>query len=387
MNIAIQNSYAYQVEWPINWGGGCWWNQSGDFGTGTPPTSTTLSPLQPVVAQGGTIYFTATLAPAGLAAPTYRWWAKGGAFGSVWEQIASGNQVLMLGNPLPGTQIQISGGDPFGEVASTTTSVPDVLVNPAGAEWTTLTGVNGVTNGTTSYLWSMNNPNNPQTGNTAWEANSLIRAYSEYTAISQDCIWDDGVVGIDAITALTARHGYGAGHQHIGKGLGTNCIYSGPPYPWVAFCDANNNVYQVNILGYAAHYDDSTEQDYAVFVFDRDVTTSCGVTPMPVAYQLPAAYIALTTGQAYGGTVQYATTLSQNELPIGCLPTLLPESDIGGDSGSPYMVPTTTKHLVFYGGKTTTGPSQQMQADMNTLTTGIGLSPANYQMTTYSGNW
>jgi len=42
---------------------------------------------------------------------------------------------------------------------------------------------------------------------------------------------------------------------------------------------------------------------------------------------------------------------------------------------------------VFYGGKTTTGPSQQMQADMNTLTTGIGLSPANYQMTTYSGNW
>ena len=389
MNIAIQNSYAYQVDWPVNWGGGCWWNQSGSFGTGTPPTSTTLSPLTAVMRHGGSVWFTATLAPAGLAAPTYRWWAKGGAFGSVWEQIASGNQVLMLGNPLAGTQIQISGGDPFGEVASVTTATVLVLADPAGAEWNTLTGVNGLTNGATSYLWSKNNANNPQTGNTAWEGNSLIRAYSEYTAISQDCIWDGGSVGNDSFTALTARHAYGAGHQHIGYGLGTNYFYTAPPYPWVAFCDANNNVTQVNVLGYFAHYNDYTDQDYTVLIFDRDLT-GIGVTPMPVAYQLPAAYLVLTTGQAFGGTVQYGATDWYGPLPEGCLPTLVSDFyTIGGDSGSPLMVPTTTQHLVFFGGKTTTGPSQQMQADMDALTVGlnVGLNPANYQMTTNSGNW
>jgi len=392
MNVAVQNSYAYQVDNPTGEEGGCYAStDNGSFAAGTLPTSTTLTPVQPVVAQGGTIYFTATLAPANLTAPTYRWWAKGGAFGTVWQEIAGGNQVLMLGNPLAGTQIQVWAGDPFGEVGSATAYLT-VLANPAGAEWTTLTGSNGVTNGATSYLWSMNNANNPQTGNTAWEGNSLIRAYYEYTAISQDCIWDGGNVGADSFTALTARHAYGAGHQHVATNQNAYVIYQ-PPYTyWVAFCNANNpnnQVIRANILGYVAHWhDNGTLQDYTVLLFDRELTTN-GITPMPVAYQLPAAYLVLTTGQAYGGTVQYGNTDFDGPLPTGCLPTLVPETQIPGDSGSPLMVPTTSGHLVFFGGKTTTGPSQQMQADMDWLTTNVnlGLSPANYQMTTYSGNW
>ena len=53
------------------------------------------------------------------------------------------------------------------------------------------------------------------------------------------------------------------------------------------------------------------------------------------------------------------------------------------------MVPTTSKHLVFFGGKTTTNPSPQMQADMDWLTTNVNLylNPANYQMTTNSYSW
>jgi hypothetical protein len=44
------------------------------------------------------------------------------------------------------------------------------------------------------------------------------------------------------------------------------------------------------------------------------------------------------------------------------------------------MVPTTDNALVFIGGATTSGPSQQMQNDMNTLTSLAKLPLADYQM-------
>jgi len=56
-------------------------------------------------------------------------------------------------------------------------------------------------------------------------------------------------------------------------------------------------------------------------------------------------------------------------------------ADQNGDSGSPHMVPYNGA-LVFIGGATTSGPSYSpMQTDMNTLSSGQGLNPANYQMT------
>jgi len=58
-------------------------------------------------------------------------------------------------------------------------------------------------------------------------------------------------------------------------------------------------------------------------------------------------------------------------------------TDVGGDSGSPNMIPTVDGQLVFFQGSTSSGPSPAMQAVMDALTTSQGLSPSNYQMMWY----
>jgi hypothetical protein len=51
----------------------------------------------------------------------------------------------------------------------------------------------------------------------------------------------------------------------------------------------------------------------------------------------------------------------------------------GGDSGSPNMLPLPGE-LVFSGGRATSGPGPEMQADMDELCRREGLDPQRYQM-------
>ena len=51
----------------------------------------------------------------------------------------------------------------------------------------------------------------------------------------------------------------------------------------------------------------------------------------------------------------------------------------GGDSGAPRILPLPDE-LVFFGGLTTSPPSQEMQADMDMLSRQAGLDPRKYQM-------
>ena len=55
-----------------------------------------------------------------------------------------------------------------------------------------------------------------------------------------------------------------------------------------------------------------------------------------------------------------------------------------GDSGSPNMIPMTDGSLVFIGGTTSSGPSDQMQQDMNTLTLYLNLNTNNYRLNSYT---
>jgi len=71
----------------------------------------------------------------------------------------------------------------------------------------------------------------------------------------------------------------------------------------------------------------------------------------------------------------------------------------GGDSGSPDLRLTLDGKLVFVGGRSTSPPGPQMQADMDTLSTYLNLPAANYRLswypnvvfvgtdTTTKGNW
>jgi hypothetical protein len=51
----------------------------------------------------------------------------------------------------------------------------------------------------------------------------------------------------------------------------------------------------------------------------------------------------------------------------------------GGDSGSPDMLPMPGE-LVFLGGRSTSGPSPEMQSDMDTLCRMAGLDPHKHQL-------
>jgi hypothetical protein len=51
----------------------------------------------------------------------------------------------------------------------------------------------------------------------------------------------------------------------------------------------------------------------------------------------------------------------------------------GGDSGCPNLVPLPGE-LIFFGGRTTTGPTPEMQADMDALCRLEKLNPKKYQM-------
>ena len=59
---------------------------------------------------------------------------------------------------------------------------------------------------------------------------------------------------------------------------------------------------------------------------------------------------------------------------------------LGGASGRPNLIPMTDGSLVSIAGRSTSGPSAQMQSDMDVLTQSLGLVPANYGLCWYP-NW
>ena len=60
-------------------------------------------------------------------------------------------------------------------------------------------------------------------------------------------------------------------------------------------------------------------------------------------------------------------------------PPFIAKTFKAGDSGSPNLLPLLGE-LVFWSGRSTSGASPQMQADMDELSRQAGLDPAKYQM-------
>jgi len=372
MNATIQNSAVNSVTTPFNWAGGCFYNNSGSFAQGYPPTSTTLTPSScAIIGPGDTVLFTGAINTNYPA--TYQWFGYRGTFGQ-GQQIGSGNQALLLGNPADGTQVEVVGGNPFGSAGASSWTTVTVA-----ADWDYLIEH---TNGKTPGIWASMPYTQPPTG-MAWNINSLIYYKTGFTAISQlnswDFVWPNNGPGQIPVTALTSRHGYTRGHG-MGVLEGQSATNWPAPSMTVWFCDAYNNnaVVPVNVLGSIVRYEGA--YDYTVLLFD---TTLPSYMQMQVGNS-PQSTTALLSAQpeAYdgvaGSVALYAPNTCVYNLPF------IPWGDISGDSGSAIMVPTTDNHLVFVGGETTSGPCAQMQTDMDTLTLKALLSPASYQMTWHS---
>jgi hypothetical protein len=234
--------------------------------------------------------------------------------------------------------------------------------------WTNLIAI---TNGRTMALWLSRIhppswPTNPPV--ITWNTNCLIYGMRGGTAISP-CWENEGSSGQVPITALTRRHGYTRGH---GMGPDGFRVYLAGKKVW--FVATDDTLVEMKVLREVVRtYAGGTGRDYSILLFDRDLPSS--IQPMRVAvltnvlarYPLCQAspYPIFKTEQ--GGNVSA-------EIAGFSLNTWK-----GGDSGSPDMLPLPGE-LVFVGGRSTSGPSREMQADMDNLCDLQHLDKKRYQL-------
>ncbi len=232
------------------------------------------------------------------------------------------------------------------------------------------------TNGRTMQMWSEYSlpegwPNVPPV--MAWDTNCLLFGLDGFTAISQ-CNEFQGAPGQVPATLLTRRHAYTRGHGFGANGLGTSLAGQS-----VWFCTASNTLVQMTVAATFVRLGTFGGQfyDYGIILFTRDAPAS--ITPMSVLSDADQEIYYPDTPDLpflfYGTT---AAGYCSAQVPPFVYPLLN-----GGDSGSPNMIPTPDNKLAMISGRSTSGPTPQMQADIDTLTAHAGLSTNNYQLRWY----
>ncbi len=199
----------------------------------------------------------------------------------------------------------------------------------------------------------------------AWNTNSLLWGMKGQTALSQ-CWTSQGARGQVPITAFTRRHGYTRGHSMGNAGFANQ--FKGQR---VYFCTTNNEVVEAVVQDALVQI--GKGQDYCLLLFSKDLPA--GIEPMRVA-DLQKLYEKYPPGQP-GGWIQFQTEQTGNV--SANQPPFITNTWKGGDSGSPNLLPLPGE-LVFFSGRSTSGASKQMQADMDELSRHAGLDPANYQL-------
>lgn len=230
------------------------------------------------------------------------------------------------------------------------------------------------TNGRDLKIWATRShpadwPTNPPAA--TWNTNSLIWAMRGLTAISPS--WEcQGAVGQVPLTALTRRHVYARGHGMGAEGFSTS--FAGKK-AW--FLTTSNTLVEVRVKRNVCRLTSirPEHRDYTILLLDRDLPDS--IEPMAVTTMDAVNRFYVTPGQ---GFVPYPIFQTEQ---TGYLNTSVPPLTVnawkGGDSGSPNMIPLPGE-LVFFSGRSTSGPTREMQEDMDELCRLEGLNPARYQM-------
>jgi len=231
------------------------------------------------------------------------------------------------------------------------------------------------TNGRTVRIWSERTrppgwPAKPPV--VTWNTNSVIWGLRGITALSP-CWQDEGNPGQLPLTALSRRHAYTRGHQMGSEGF--NDRHAGAK---VWFLTLANKLVEVRIKSSVTRTSkaaNGANRDYTLFLFDRDLPDS--IQPLRVigSAELQTKYPAPRQGvvpHPIFGTEQGGS------VSTGVAP-LVVNTWKGGDSGSPNLLPLPGE-LVFFSGRSTTGPSPEMQADMDELCRKANLDPTKYQL-------
>lgn len=201
-----------------------------------------------------------------------------------------------------------------------------------------------------------------------WNTNSLLWGMRGMTAISP-CWSDEGACGQVPITALTKRHGYTRGHHMGGDGFGTR--RAGRK---IWFVTADNVVIERTVRREIVRTLASPGTgDYTILLFDKDLPDSIQPVRVAAATNVTARYTMRP------GAPWPVFKTEQGGNVSADVPPFWVNTWKGGDSGSPNLLPLPGE-LVFFSGRSTSGPSPAMQADMDELCRLEGLDPKRYQL-------
>jgi len=227
------------------------------------------------------------------------------------------------------------------------------------------------TNGRDMTIWSTRShpldwPAHPPI--VTWNVNSLIWGMKGITALSP-CWQVESGIGQVPVTALTRRHAYARGHGMGPDGFNTN--FAGKK---IWFGATNNSVIEATVLRDVVRtYGGGGGRDYTILLLSHD---------LPAAIE-PMRVVAITNLYVkYPDRPPAPRPLFKSE-QRGQVSTEVPGLTVNtwkaGDSGSPDMLPLPGE-LAFVNGRSTSGASPEMQADMDQLCRLAGLDPKKYQL-------
>jgi hypothetical protein len=244
---------------------------------------------------------------------------------------------------------------------------PDSLNN---AVWTNFMAR---TNGRDMQIWSERHMPQVWTNRPTarWNTNSVIWGMKGLTALSPawQVLSGSGQV---PFTLLTRRHAYARGH-----GLGPEGFQTADAGRKIWFLTRDNVLVEAVIKRHVtrASTTNGIHRDYSIFLFDRDL-------PDTIESMSAAPLAEIQTRYRFPAQFTWPCPIFQTEqsgmVSTGIAP-LVVNTWKPGDSGSPDMIPLPGE-LVFFGGRSTSGPSREMQEDMDELCRLEHLDPKKYQL-------
>lgn len=228
------------------------------------------------------------------------------------------------------------------------------------------------TNGHDMRIWSeRSHPEGwPKTPPIArWNTNSVIWGMKGTLALSP-CWEGEGGAGQVPLTALTRRHVYTRGH-----GMGTEGFNEAHNGRKAWFVTADNRLVEAKIKHAVIRVSMPSRCDYTILLLDRDLPESIETMPVALPEEVQKYYPMASQGPA---PYPFFQTEQTGNVSTGVAP-LTVNTWKGGDSGSPNLIPLPGQ-LVFVSGRSTSGPSREMQEDMDELCRREKLDPARYQL-------
>lgn len=279
------------------------------------------------------------------------------------------------------TQPVFSRSEPARPVETPSDSVATAAPTPAASlPWVVWTNYIAHTNGKSIDLFSTNiyvGRGVPR--NLYWNTNSLIYGAEGFTAFTTESGYSGIYPGTMQGTLLTKRHAVFRGH---GWTEGSSGIIRSNVAKSFFVTSSNTPVAVMSVASLGRlEVIDGVRYDYAIILFNTDVADS--ITPVEAV--MFADYVSKyreSTNTSPRLTIQlcqhYKTTVE------GGGPAFSHNAWVGGDSGAANLLPLPSTHgrpfrLAYISGRSTTGVTPLMLADIDRLTVWAGLNTNAYR--------